>query len=67
MMEMMQIGRSGVMAPKLILGTFGIGGGTSWQDTTKDDRELVRFLQEARELIPRRSTAPGEANGSSRR
>ena len=28
-MEMMQIGKSGVMAPKLILGTFGIGGGTS--------------------------------------
>ena len=67
-MEMTQIGRSGVMAPKLILGTFGIGGGTSWQDTTKDDRELVRFLQEAREYgITGIDTAPVYGTGRSER
>lgn len=37
----MKIGRSNVNAPKLVLGTFGMGGGTSWQDTTKDDQELL--------------------------
>ena len=68
MMEMMQIGKSGVLAPKLILGTFGIGGGTSWQDTTGDDRELVRFLQEAREYgITGIDTAPVYGTGRSER
>ena len=68
MMEMMQIGKSGVMAPKMILGTFAIGGGTSWQDTTNDDRELLRFLQEAREYgIKGFDTAPVYGTGRSER
>ena len=46
-MDKMKIGKSGVEAPVLVLGSFGMGGGTSWQDTTNDDNELINFIKEA--------------------
>lgn len=46
-MKKMRIGKSEVFAPKLTLGTFGMGGGTSWQDTTKNDQELIDFIKQA--------------------
>ena len=68
MIQMMQIGKSSVTAPKMILGTFALGGGTSWQDTTGSDAELIRFLQEAREYgITGFDTAPVYGTGRSER
>lgn len=68
-MEKMRIGRSEVFAPKLTLGTFGVGGGTSWQDTTKDDQELIDFIRQAHaELgICGIDTAPVYGTGRSER
>ena len=37
-------------APRFTLGTFGIGGGTSWQDTTRDDNELIEMIRQAYDL-----------------
>ncbi len=50
-MKTMKIGKSGIVAPRLMLSTFGMGGGTSWQDTTKDDQELIRFIRQAHEEL----------------
>ena len=46
-MDTMKLGKSGIEIPVLVLGTFGMGGGTSWQDTTDNDQELVDFIKEA--------------------
>lgn len=50
-MRTMKIGKSNITAPRLMLGTFGMGGGTSWQDTTKDDKELVDFIKAAHDEL----------------
>lgn len=50
-MQTMKIGKSDIVAPRLMLGTFGMGGGTSWQDTTKDDQELIDFIKAAHEKL----------------
>ena len=68
-MEKMRIGNSDVWAPKLTLGSFGMGGGTSWQDTTKDDQELIDFIRAAHEElgICGIDTAPVYGTGRSER
>ena len=67
-MQMMQIGKSSVYAPKLVLGSFGMGGGTSWQDTTENDQELIDFIKEAHEIgICGIDTAPVYGTGRSER
>ena len=67
-MEKMQIGTSNVWAPKLTLGTFGMGGGSSWQDTTKDDQELIDLIRQAHELgVCGIDTAPVYGTGRSER
>ena len=64
----MRIGKSDVEAPKMMLGTFAMGGGTSWQDTTDDDGELIAFMKEAREAGVRAvDTAPVYGTGRSER
>ena len=49
-MVKMMIGRSGISAPRMILGTFGVGGGTAWQDTTTNDEELIAFIRDAHSI-----------------
>lgn len=49
-MKQMEIGRSGVMASEISIGTFAIGGGTAWSDTGTDADAFVRLLHEAFEL-----------------
>lgn len=67
-MKKMQIGKSGIEAPVLVLGSFGMGGGTSWQDTTSDDQELVNFIKAAHaEGIVGIDTAPVYGTGRSER
>jgi len=67
-MEKMQIGKSGIWTTRLSLGTFAMGGGTSWQDTTKDDDELVKLILDTRELgIESFDTAPVYGTGRSER
>ena len=67
-MEKMKIGKSNVEAPVLVLGSFGMGGGTSWQDTTNDDMELVNFIKEAHSHgIVGIDTAPVYGTGRSER
>lgn len=67
-MKKMQVGRSDVYAPELVLGSFGMGGGTSWQDTTKNDRELIDLIQAAHEIgICGIDTAPVYGMGRSER
>ena len=46
-MRQMEIGRSGVMASEISIGTFAIGGGTAWSDTKGDADAFVRLLHEA--------------------
>ena len=67
MIQNMQIGKSDVRAPKLTLGTFGMGGGTSWQDTTKDDNELIEMIRQAHDEYGINSidTAPVYGTGRS--
>lgn len=68
MIEKMEIGNSGVYAPAFVLGTFGMGGGTSWQDTTKDDSELIGLLREAYDQgVWGLDTAPVYGTGRSER
>lgn len=67
-MEKMKIGTSGVEAPVLVMGSFGMGGGTSWQDTTDNDQELIDFIREAHEHgIEGIDTAPVYGLGRSER
>ena len=67
-MDKMKMGNSNVYAPVLVLGSFGMGGGTSWQDTTKDDQELVDFIKAAHaEGIVGIDTAPVYGTGRSER
>ncbi|MBR0164971.1 MAG: aldo/keto reductase [Lachnospiraceae bacterium] len=67
-MKKMKIGKSGVEAPVLVLGSFGMGGGTSWQDTTDNDQELIDFIKEAhKEGICGIDTAPVYGTGRSER
>lgn len=66
MIQSMKIGRSNINAPKLVLGTFGMGGGTSWQDTTKDDQELIDLIRQAYDLgVWGLDTAPVYGTGRS--
>ena len=46
-MKTMQIGKSGVLASEISIGTFAIGGGTAWSDTKNDVDASVRLLHEA--------------------
>lgn len=39
-MKLMELGDTGIMLPKMAFGTFALGGGTSWSDTTGDEKEL---------------------------
>lgn len=67
-MKKMQMGTSQVFAPELVMGSFGMGGGTSWQDTTRDDQELVEFIQAAHEIgVCGIDTAPVYGTGRSER
>ena len=67
-MERMRIGKSDVWAPKLTLGTFAMGGGSSWQDTTRDDQELIDLIRQAYDLGVRAiDTAPVYGTGRSER
>lgn len=55
-------------APRFTLGTFGIGGGTSWQDTTRDDNELIEMIRQAYDLgVWGLDTAPVYGTGRSER
>lgn len=55
-------------APRFTLGTFGIGGGTSWQDTTRDDNELIEMIRQAYDLgVWGLDTAPVYVTGCSER
>ncbi len=49
-MKHMQIGKSGVMASEISIGTFAMSGGTAWSDTKNDVDASVRLLHEAFEL-----------------
>ena len=49
-MKQMEIGKSGVMASALSIGTFAIGGGTAWSDTGTDADAFVRLIHEAFDL-----------------
>lgn len=65
-MEQMRVGTSQVWAPRLVLGTFAMGGGTSWQDTTTDDNELIDLIRRAYDLGVRGiDTAPVYGTGRS--
>ena len=67
-MDTMKLGKSGIEIPVLVLGTFGMGGGTSWQDTTDNDQELVDFIKEAHKAgIVGIDTAPVYGCGRSER
>ncbi len=48
-MRQMQIGKSGVFASEISIGTFAMGGGTAWSDTKNDADAFVRLLHEANE------------------
>lgn len=52
----------------IILGTFAMGGGTSWQDTTALDDELIQLMRDAYDLgITGYDTAPVYGTGRSER
>ena len=56
------------MCVKVHSGTFGIGGGTSWQDTTRDDNELIEMIRQAYDLgVWGLDTAPVYGTGRSER
>ena len=68
MEKTMQIGLSQVKAPAFTLGTCGLGGGTSWQDTTDEDGELIEMIRQADDLgIWGLDTAPVYGTGRSER
>ena len=46
-MNHMQLGETGISLSKISFGTFGIGGGTVWSDTTKDEGELSETIMAA--------------------
>lgn len=46
-MKTMQIGKSGVTASEISIGTFAMSGGTAWSDTKNDIDASVRLLHEA--------------------
>jgi len=65
-MNKMEIGRSGVIASGVSFGTFGIGGGTAWADTAKDEKAYIDLIHAARDYgIDFFDTAPvyGTGNG----
>ena len=65
-MKKMEIGTSGVTASSLSFGTFGIGGGTAWADTAKDEKQYIDLIHAARDMgIDFFDTAPvyGTGNG----
>ena len=49
-MKTMQIGKSGVIASEISIGTFAMSGGTAWSDTKTDLDASVRLLHEAFDL-----------------
>ena len=49
-MKTMQIGKSGVIASEISIGTFAMSGGTAWSDTKNDLDASVRLLHEAFDL-----------------
>lgn len=64
-MQYRQIGKSGVMASAVGLGTWAIGGGGFW-DGKDDDKEAVRTIEAALEQgITLIDTAPGYGDGKS--
>lgn len=65
-MEKTRIGKSEVFASALSFGTFGIGGGTAWADTAKDEEKYIELIHKARDMgIDFFDTAPvyGTGNG----
>lgn len=63
-MKMMKIGKSGIEASALGLGTWAIGGDSNWG--TSDDEESIRTIHRARELgINLLDTAPAYGLGHS--
>ena len=46
-MKLKEIGKSGIFASEISIGTFGMGGGTAWSDTGNDTAASVRLLEEA--------------------
>lgn len=63
-MKMMEIGKSGIEASALGLGTWAIGGDSNWG--TSDDEESIRTIHRARELgINLLDTAPAYGLGHS--
>ena len=46
-MDMMKLGETGIMLSKIAFGTFAIGGGTVWSDTTDDENELGETIRAA--------------------
>lgn len=65
-MKNMEIGKSGVIASSVSFGTFGIGGGTAWADTAKDEKQYIDVIHAAHDLgITFFDTAPvyGTGNG----
>jgi len=64
-MQYREIGKSGVVASAIGLGTWAIGGGGFW-DGTDDDREAVRAIQFAIDNgVTLIDTAPGYGGGKS--
>lgn len=49
-MKQMQIGKSGVFASEIALGTFAMSGGTAWSDTVNDINASVRLIHHAIEM-----------------
>ena len=63
-MKNMKLGNMGTEVSVLSLGTWGMGGGTSWRDS--DDNESIRIIHEAGELgINLIDTAPVYGTGHS--
>lgn len=66
-MQYREIGKSGVVASAIGLGTWAIGGGGFW-DKSDDDREAVRTIRAALEAgVTLIDTAPGYGDGKSER
>ena len=65
-MKSMQIGKSGIAAPRLAIGAFAMGGGTAWSDTVVDADAFVEvFLKAAERGANYIDTAPVYGTGVS--
>ena len=48
-MKYRELGRSGLKASVVALGTFGLGGGKTWSDTHATTQDVIRLLETAQE------------------